>query len=383
MAFYSSTTTYPRAVPRPRGRRLFRVPLGFGIAVCALAPLLGPSAASAATITIGSPLSVPATLNTAEDLNYYGAFTPVPVSPETPNGLFHTQHYGADTALWNVGSAVGATSVPATGQALKVSVEGCARPAPGGPPPLTQIHLQDISPLPGGGAKVNLSSQGFSIPVCGQGGASGSTVTSYEPINLCVAKGDYVAFNENGGYVENVYRAGVPYQVIGRVPGSTMDSFIRNNGTGNGSVMSAGDTTANDGFASNSNEEVMMQVKLGTGPNATHICAGGTGGLPPVLPPIRVGPQTDGINHSRIVAVAVYCRLMPECKGVATLTLVGNAQNIGRSGFRLLGNKTTHLPIRVASHVMNLIRRNHGVTTTLTAVVAGKTITQTISVRIL
>jgi hypothetical protein len=32
---------------------------------------------------------------------------------------------------------------------------------------------------------------------------------------------------------------------------------------------------------------------------------------------------------------------------------------------------------------MNLIRRNHGVTTTLTAVVAGKTITQTISVRIL
>src|SRR5664280_1871215 len=262
------------------GRSPPRLLLGLGAVLGCLAAIFVPTSADAAIQIIGSPLSVPATLNTAEDLNYYGVFTLVPVSPDAPNGLFHTQHYGADTALWNVRSAMGAASVPMTGQALEVSVEGCARPASGGPPPLTQIHLQDLSPLPGGGAKVNLSSQGFNIPVCGQGGASGSTVTSYQPINLCVAKGDYVAFNENGGYVENVYRAGVPYQVIGRVPGSTMDSFIRNNGTGNGSVMSAGDTTANDGFASNSNEEVMMQVKLGTGPNATHICAGGTGGLP-------------------------------------------------------------------------------------------------------
>src|SRR5437660_1754081 len=82
----------------------------------------------------------------------------------------------ADAALWNVALAQGTPAAPATGQAVKVALEGCAKPAVGGPPPLTQIHLQSLSPLPGGGAKVNLSSQPFDIPVCGSNGASGSTV---------------------------------------------------------------------------------------------------------------------------------------------------------------------------------------------------------------
>ncbi|MCU1489838.1 MAG: hypothetical protein JWM85_1243, partial [Acidimicrobiaceae bacterium] len=145
---------------------------------------LAPAASPAAITTFGSPLSVPASLNTTENLNYYGTYTPVPPNPEAPNGLFHTNHWGADTALWNVAVAGGQASAPVTGQALKVRVEGCAKPASGGPPPLTQIHLQDLSPLPDGGARVNLSSQTFDLPVCGQNGASGSTITTYEPVNL-------------------------------------------------------------------------------------------------------------------------------------------------------------------------------------------------------
>jgi hypothetical protein len=344
---------------------------------------IAPASSPAAITTFGSSLSVPATLNTAENLNYKGTYTAVPPAPDAPNGVFHTYHYGADTALWNVALAGGMPSAPATGQALKVSLEGCAQAAPGGPPPLTQIHFQDLSPLPDGGAKTNLSSQAFNIPVCGENGAGGSTVTTYEPVNLCVSQGDYVSFNDDGGYVENVYRSGVPYQVIGSVPGSTMDSFLRNNGTGNGAVMSSSDTTANDGFASNQNEELMMQVTLGTGLDATHICAGGTAGLPPVLPPLSVHRQTDGVNHLRIVAVAIYCRLTPECRGVATLTLPGKSTPVGRSGFSLRGNKTTHLPIRVTPKILGMIRKHHGVATTLTAVVSGQTITQTIGVKIL
>ncbi len=369
--------------PRHAIRLLPKLLLGLGVLLAGLLAVLAPASASAAITTFGSPLSVPATLNTAEDLNYQGTYTAVPPNPEAPNGIFHTFHYGADTAIWNVALAGGAPSVPATGQAVKVSLEGCARSAQNGPPPLTEIHFQDLTPLPGGGANVNLSSQGFNIPVCGQNGASGSTVTTYEPINLCVSQGDYVAFNDDGGFVENVYRAGVPYQVLGSVRGSTADSFMSNNGTGDGATLSASDRAANDGFASSQNEELMMRVTLGTGPDATHICPGGTAGLPPVLPPIRVGPQTDGVNHSRIVAVAVYCRLTPECKGVATLTLAGKQVSVGQSGFSLLGDKTTHLPMRLAPRLMGLIRRDHGVLTTLTAVVGGKTITQTISVKIL
>jgi len=347
--------------------------------IVGLLAILGPASADAAITTFGSPLSVPATLNTAENFSYQGTNTAVPPNPEAPNGIFHTYHFGADTALWGL-----AASVPATGQALKVSLEGCAKPASGGPPPLTQIHFQDISPLPGGGAKVNLTSQGFEIPVCGQGGASGSTVSTFEPINLCVSQGDYVDFNDEGGYVENVYRAGVPYQVLGSVRGSTSDSFIRGGGTGNGAVMSSTYTAAMEGFASNENEELMMRVTLGTGADARYVCSGGTKDAPPVLPPITVHPQTDGINHERIIAVAVYCRLTPQCNGVATLTMGGKSVSTGQTiPFSLPGDSTTHVPIRLVPRLMGLIRKHDGVATTLTAVVGGKSVSQTIDVKIL
>jgi hypothetical protein len=348
-----------------------------------LLAVLVPAASPAAVTTFGSPLAVPASLNTTENLGYYGTYTPVPPNPEAPNGLFHTNHWGADTALWNVVVAGGQASAPVTGQALKVRVEGCAKPAPGGPPPLTQIHLQDLSPLPDGGVKVNLSSQAFDLPVCGQGGASGTTITTYEPVNLCVAQGDYVGFNDNGGYVPSVYRSGVPYQVIGAVPGSTMNSFIRGNGTNNGATLSGRDTTANDGFASNHNEELMLQVIEGSGPDATHICAGGSGGLAPALPALKIRPQTDGVNHGRMISVAAYCRPASGCRGVATLALVGKVASYGHASFNLSGNKTSHISIRVTSKLMALIRKNHGVSAVVTAVMGGQVFTQTILVKIL
>jgi len=348
---------------------------------CLLAAL-APAASPAAVTTFGSPLSVAATLNTSQDLAYQGTNTAVPPSPEAPNGNFHTPHYGADTALWNIGLAKGVSSAPATGQALKVSLEGCAQAASGGPAPLTQIHFQDLTPLPGGGAKVNLTSQGFEIPVCGDHGASGSTVTSYDPINLCVSKGDFVGFNDDGGYVENVYRSGVPYQVLGSVRGSTADSFIKNDGTGDGALMSSSELAANDGFAFNHDVEVMQQVTLATGADATHICAGGTKGRPPVLAPIRVSPQTDGVNAHRIVAVAVFCRVTPVCNGVLVLKAPGSGLSYGRVGFTLPGERTEHVPIRVNSQMMGVIRTDGGAAATLSAFVAGKTVNQRIAVRI-
>ncbi len=262
----------------PRAPSLLRQALGLALTLplVALFLALAPASSSAAITSFGSPLSEPATLNTAENLSYVGTYTAVPPAPDAPNGVFHTFHYGADTALWNVKLAHGTPRSPATGQALEISLEGCAKAASGGPPPLTQIHFQDVSPLPGGGAKVNLTSAAFVIPICGSHRASGSTVTTYKPLNLCVRRGDYVTFNDEGGYVENVYRAGVPYRVLGRARGSLADSFLRNNGTGNGAIMSSSQTFANEGFTANRGEELMLRVQLGTGGDATHICPGGT-----------------------------------------------------------------------------------------------------------
>jgi hypothetical protein len=192
-----------------------------------------------------------------------------------------------------------------------------------------------LAPLAGGGAKVELTSQAFEIPVCDVGGASGSTVSSYDPINLCVAQGDYVDFNDEGGFVgaQNgppPYPAGVPYMVIGSVAGATMDSFIRNNEVGNGSTFSPTDTTSHDGFASNTGEELMLQATLATGPDATPICPGGTRGVPPrgsarathrhIFPTLTIPtPQLDGMNVRGVVQVAVYCHSADGCTGTITL----------------------------------------------------------------
>jgi hypothetical protein len=350
------------------------------IAATALCCLTLSAPSDASVLTFGSSLSQPATLNTGVNLAYQGTNTDVPASPEAPNGYVHTSHFGADTALWNAALATGAARSPATGQAVKISLEGCAEPASGGPAPLTQIHFQDLSPLPGGGAKVNLTSQPFNIPVCGVGGASGSTVSTYEPINLCVSAGDYVAFNDEGGFVGHYYQNGVPYLVLGRSNGSTTDSFIRGGGTNNGDDFPASESSTMEGFAANDDEELMMRVTLGTGQDATHICPGGKQGLPPPLAPIRVSPQTDGINHERVVAVALYCRVDP-CNGVATIT-GPSGTTYGRAGFVLASDTTSHLPIRVRPELISMIRRDHGVSATLAASVAGQTIVQKIAIKI-
>lgn len=376
----SMNMTMPTKKARTTIRTLLQWRLLPFVALVSLAMLALPAASEGQISTFGSQLSVPATLDTAFNLDYRGTDTNVPASPEAPTGVVHTYHFGADQALWNTNLANGTPRSPATGQALKVALEGCAVPAADGTPPLTQIHFQDLTPLPSGGAKITITSQAFDIPVCGQGGASGSTVTSYEPINLCVSAGDYVALNDEGGFVEHSYQSGVPYRVMGQVSRSTTASFIRGGGTNNGDSLPSSDTSAMDGYANNPGRELMLRVTLGTGNDATHICPGGNRGAPPQLAPIRVSPQTDGVNHSRIVAVAMFCRVSP-CNGVATIT--SGKRTYGRMGFALQPNKTVHLPIRVKSELLRTIRRKHGsATATLTAVVNGATVSQAISVRI-
>jgi hypothetical protein len=227
---------------------------------------------------------------------------------------------------------------------------------------------------------VNLTSQGFDIPICGENGASGSTVTTYEPINLCVSQGDYVDFNDEGGYVPLIYRSGVPYEVIAPARGSTMDSFIKPNATNNGDTLSSSERSAGEGFASNENEELMLQVILGTGPDATHICPGGTGGTAPPLPAIRISKQTDGLNRARRVSVAVFCRSQPACVGTATLTYAH--KTIASANIRLAPMTTSHVPMQLTPKLARLIRRVRAIRPTFTVVVGGQTFTQNIVVRV-
>jgi hypothetical protein len=233
----------------------------------ACAALVSPAAGLAAIVRFGSPLRARASLTT-NDLGYQGINTPWGA------GVVHTAHDGADTALWNAAVAEGSPSAPATGQVTSVSLEGCAEPAKGGPAPLTQIHFQALAPQGAGTTKVELTSQAFDIPVCGSGGVSASTISTYRPQGLCVAKGDYVGFNDEGGFVETYYRAGVPYRVIAAVRGSRMNAFLMGGGTGNGAIFSPSVTGAADGFVSDTRQELLLRATLATGRDSVSYCRG-------------------------------------------------------------------------------------------------------------
>jgi hypothetical protein len=360
----------------------------FGLLFAGALSAIWASGSSAAVTTFGSPMSVTASKNTANDLNYTGS------NVALPGSTFHVAHDGADTALWN--PSAGAS---AAGQVTSVRLEGCAQRPPGAPPPLTQIHFQDLVPQPGGGVKVHVTTQAFDLPVCGENGANGTTTSTFTPTNFCVNQGDFVDFNDEGGFVPSSsgpppYPAGVPYMVIGAVGGSTMDSFIRNNGVGNGADFSPRDTTYHDGFATNPGEELLLQATLATGPDATPLCPGATAGVPapkaspPLLPSIHIRPQTDGVNHSSVVSVAVYCRPPSGCQGQAALTALGGgtsarAGSYGSTGFNLRGKKTGHVPIHVSAQLVRMLRKHRvGVPATLTVVLGGATFSQTVTLRI-
>ncbi len=191
-----------------------------------------------------------------------------------------------------------------------------------------------------------------------------------------------MGFNDEGGYVPNSYRAGVPYQVIGAVSGSTMDSFIRGGGTNNGATFSPSDTTSHDGFVSNSNEELMLQAVLGTGSDARYVCGGGTKEAPQVLPALRIRAQTDGVNHSRIVDIAVYCRPASGCAGTGTLGSTAKSASYGHATFALRGNSTSHVPIRISNKLMKIIRRYHKANVRFTISMGGQVFSETITLRV-
>jgi hypothetical protein len=377
----------------PRPHLLWLPRLLATVALAAAAALCAPAPAPAATMTFGSSLGAKATLNTADDLGYEGSNV-----ADGPS-IFHIAHDGADTLLWNVALPGGAPQAPSGGQLVGVALKGCAQRPAGAPEPLTEIHFQSLVPQPGGGFKIALTSQAFNIPVCGAGGASGDTVTSYQPTNFCVNQGDYIAFNDEGGFVPAEhglppYPAGVPYMVIAASPGATMDSFMRNGGTNNGTTISPSDHTYHDGFASDPNQELLLQATLATGPDAISWCPGGGKPQPsttsgysqqPVLPPLRIGKQTDGINHRRIAAIAMYCRLDQGCSGVLAITPQTGARKSRptRVSFSIPGKKTSHLAVRVPATLVALARhRRRGVPVKVDATVAGKGISQTITLRI-
>ena len=198
-----------------------------------LALLAWPAAGHAAKTTLGSDLSAPANV---------------------------TESHGADAVFWGT-DLPGRRAVRVTrkGQITRIRLKGTAVRRAGAPAPLTLMHFQILRPSGGGRVKVMLTSAGFRVPV----GGNPNRITSYRPVNLCARKGDYVAFNNVGGFSPPHYPNGTPFRVFSRVEGSTTGFFTKGDGTNNGAVFRGRPQRG---------QELLMQMVLTTGRGVSPPC---------------------------------------------------------------------------------------------------------------
>ena len=209
--------------------------LGALVFALALALTL-PAGAHASMLTWGSSLGLTPTLSTAAG----GAYTNAagPASPILPN-----PHVAVDLGVWNTAVASGGAGAPEGGQVLEVKVEGCALEDASAPSqlsdttPVNTVLFQALEPAANGAYTATATSGEFLMPFCGGAGAnstvvSNSTVTTFTPVHLCVSQGSAIAFHDIGGFIPAVnsegpwYPQGVPFEVIARAEGSSMDSFV-------------------------------------------------------------------------------------------------------------------------------------------------------------
>jgi len=274
--------------------------------------------------------------------------------------------HGVDTAVWNV-SFAGAgpatptgAAIPADGQIVTVRLKGMAQASHTGAAPLTQIHFQDLVPQSDGSVVVHSSSAAFDIPA----GGDPNQVSEYHPYYFCVHKGDYIAFNDEGGFDPQNYPTGVAYQVLAKVPGSVADEYSKNAGTMNGAQFTG--TPRPD-------QELLQQEVLATGPDALPGCPGGTKGQPqprtPPHPKALHGPaavsaprQTDRVDPRRFVRVGLTCHTSVPCDGTVAITLASGtgagSPTVGSSAFHLPAAQTSKVRLRLTPAAANLLRHH-------------------------
>lgn len=236
----------------------------------------------------------------------------------------------ADTAYWQTSNADGRSPVaPASGQITSFRLKGIAlaSPVPGVVGGETMFHLQALKPQPGGTFLILRTSGAFFVP--GRG-TDPQTITTYEPINFCIETGELLVFNTVGGWDGIVdqsgpYPGGTPLQIFSRIPNSVVSEFEGAEQTNNGNVLTAS-------TAKTSGTELLMQMTLSTGVDATPLCPGGLKGVPPpppppgppAPPPAPASPQKATLPAKQKVTVSKKGKL-----NVSVFCLPGSARCVG------------------------------------------------------
>ena len=252
-----------------------------------------------------------------------------------------SETHGADTAFWAVGERA-----PQDGQILEIRLKGSAQ-RHGGVDPLNEVHFQSLRPLADGAMAVQATSGAFYVPVEGDR----DHISIYHPVNLCVKKGDVVDFNDEGGFAPPAYPEGVPFRVFGAVQGAATARYTADNGTNNGDTLHP---TVRHGV------ELLMQLVLGTGEDASEPCGGPRrhpdGSL--VEPQAKmhvVTPQRAYVRSNRRVEPTLYCNSAEPCLGHAKLVKRGKA--IAAAKFSIDGRSGEHVPMRLSRAAYRSLRK--------------------------
>ncbi len=215
----------------------------------------------------------------------------------TEHTVYPDPHDGADFTLWNVNLPGAEAHAPSGGQIRAIRVKGCAVEDHSAPSQLsagTPVNLIDFQSLVSqrdGSSKSIATAPDFTLPFCSDsrhpasGRISTSTVTTFHPIHMCVARGGTVSFYDIGGFVPNPngqgwYPEGVPFDVIARVEGASMDSFADADLANGTYAAGSSPRGSGSGWGREHGEELMLQVSEGIGPDAYGLCPGGTANEP-------------------------------------------------------------------------------------------------------
>jgi hypothetical protein len=315
---------------RPRLR-----PSLLAAALTLVALLIAPATGQAAVTMLGSDLKAPANV---------------------------IEHHGADSAFWNISLQGGyGTVAPTGGQVTEVKVKGTVIPDPSGRmQPNGMFHFQSIHPMGDGTTLVELSSRAFYAPI----GGDPNTISTYYPLNMCLHKGDYLDFNDIGG---NQWHwgsyDGMPFQVFSRVEGSTTNFYTKDNGTNIGTRWAP--------MATKQGEELLMQMKFASGPDATDICPGGY--QQHVFPGLKVKTSQPStlVTRARTMNIRTLCPgpSYGSCKGTLHVdaTIGGRRVVIATGGFDVQPAYTKTITVALSGANTTAIQKAGGVTATVVA----------------
>ncbi len=282
----------------------------------------------------------------------------------------------ADTAYWQTRFADGRNPAsPGTGQITSFRLKGTSlsNPVPGVVGGETMFHLQALKPQPDGTFLILRTSQALFVP---PKGTDPQTITTYEPINFCIETGEVLVFNTVGGWDGIVdqsgpYPGGTPLQIFSRIPNAVVSEFEGADLTNNGNLLKPS-------TAKTSGLELLMQLTLSTGVDATPLCPGGLKGVPPPPPPPGPPPppppppdpqkatlpakQKVTVSKKGKLSVSVFC--LPgsaRCVGTVRIRSKGaTSKQIGSASFNIAPKTTGHATIFLTKTGRQLFSKARG-----------------------